>query len=114
MDATAVSDHVGTASAIKMRRSIMIKGLEALVESYPNARHYGVEDHMLPTLAETFPNIDWESLGAYLFSRVARHGKRRAEEMAEAARTVAETGIPPTMAEAIAAKQQWMNAPAAA
>lgn len=109
MDAKAVSDRVGTASAIKMSRSIIINGLEALVvERYTNARHYGVEDHMLPTLAETFPGIDWQALGGYLFCRVAQHGKRRAEEMAEAARTVAEAGIAPLMASAIAAKHQWM------
>lgn len=56
MDAQPVSEQLGVASAIKMCRSIMIKGLEALViESYSTARHYGVEDHVLPTLAETFP-----------------------------------------------------------
>ncbi|WP_328515067.1 DUF1932 domain-containing protein [Ralstonia solanacearum] len=38
----------------------------------------------------------------------SRHGRRRAEEMAEAARTVEETGIAPTMARAIADKQQWV------
>jgi 3-hydroxyisobutyrate dehydrogenase-like beta-hydroxyacid dehydrogenase len=109
MQATTVSDQVGIASAIKMSRSILIKGLEALViESYTNARAYGVEAQMLPTLAETFPGIDWPTLGAYLFSRVALHGKRRAEEMAEAARTVAETGIEPLMSRAIAEKQQWV------
>ena len=60
MDAQPVSEQLGVASAIKMCRSIMIKGLEALViESYATARHYGVEDHVLPTLAETFPSIDW-------------------------------------------------------
>src|SRR5690606_12506075 len=46
MDARAVSDRLGVASAIKMSRSVMIKGLEALViEAYTNARAYGVEDH---------------------------------------------------------------------
>lgn len=110
MDAKPVSERVGIASAIKMSRSILIKGLEALViESYTNARRYGVEDHMLPTLAETFPGIDWPVLGGYLFSRVAQHGKRRAEEMHEAARTVEETGIPPTLTQAIAQKQHWVS-----
>jgi len=109
MNVKAVSDAVGTASAIKMSRSIMIKGLEALVvESYVNARRYGVEAHMLPTLAETFPGIDWPAVGAYFFSRVARHGKRRAEEMAECARTVAEGGVEPLMAAAVARKMAWI------
>jgi 3-hydroxyisobutyrate dehydrogenase-like beta-hydroxyacid dehydrogenase len=115
MDAKAVSEQLGVASAIKMCRSVMIKGLEALViESYTTARQYGVEDHVLPTLAETFPSIDWPKQGAYFFSRVVQHGKRRAEEMREAANTVREAGFEPFMSAAIADKQQWMADQAAA
>jgi 3-hydroxyisobutyrate dehydrogenase-like beta-hydroxyacid dehydrogenase len=115
MDAKAVSDQLGVASAIKMCRSVMIKGLEALViESYATARHYGVEDHVLPTLVETFPSIDWSAQGAYFFSRVVQHGKRRAEEMREAARTVQEAGFEPLMTAGVAAKQQWVADQAAA
>jgi 3-hydroxyisobutyrate dehydrogenase-like beta-hydroxyacid dehydrogenase len=109
LDVKAVSQKLGIASAIKMSRSVMIKGLEALViESYATARVYGVEDFVLPTLQETFPSIDWEKQGAYFFSRVAQHGKRRAEEMRESARTVREAGFEPLMACAIADKQQWV------
>lgn len=109
MDAKAVAEQIGVASAIKLCRSVMIKGLEALViESYTTARAYGVEEHMIPTLYETFPGIDWHKQGAYFFSRVAQHGKRRAEEMREAANTVAEAGFTPFMAAAIAEKQDWV------
>lgn len=109
MDAKAVSDKLGVASAIKMCRSVMIKGMEALViESYATARAYGVEDHVLPTLAETFPSIDWEKTGAYFFSRVVQHGQRRAEEMRESANTVREAGFEPYMTASIADKQQWV------
>ena len=109
MDAKAVSEQLGVASAIKMCRSVMIKGLEALViESYATARQYGVEDHVLPTLAETFPQIDWQKQGAWFFMRVVQHGKRRAEEMRESANTVREAGFPPMMTTAIAEKQQWV------
>jgi 3-hydroxyisobutyrate dehydrogenase-like beta-hydroxyacid dehydrogenase len=115
LDARAVSDRLGVASAIKMCRSIMIKGLEALViESYATARRYGVEAHVLPTLAETFPSIDWHKQGAYFFSRVVQHGQRRAEEMREAARTVQEAGFEPLMTGPIADKQQWVADLAAA
>ena len=109
MDVTAVSEKLGVASAIKMCRSVMIKGLEALViESYSTARAYGVEAYVLPTLAETFPSIDWEKTGAYFFSRVVQHGQRRAEEMRESANTVREAGFEPLMTTAIADKQQWV------
>ena len=109
MSAKPVALEIGVASAIKMCRSVMIKGLEALViESYVTARKYGVENHMIPTLQETFPSIDWEAQGAYFFSRVAQHGKRRAEEMREAANTVREAGFEPWMAAAIAEKHAWV------
>ena len=108
-DMTPVSASIGIASATKMARSIMIKGLEALViESYTTARRYGVEDAMIATLRETFPGVDWTKQGAYLFSRVVQHGRRRAEEMREAARTVEEAGAPPLMAAAIAEKHDWV------
>lgn len=109
MAAEVASDRLGVASATKMCRSIMIKGLEALViESYTTARHHGVEDAMIATLQETFPGIDWTQQGAYFFSRVAQHGKRRAEEMREVANTVREAGFEPFMASAIAQKHDWM------
>ncbi len=109
MDVRAVSTELGVASAIKMCRSVMIKGLEALViESYTAARAYGVEDHVLPTLQETFPSIDWSEQGAYFYSRVVQHGRRRAEEMREVANTVREAGFDPLMATATAAKQDWV------
>ena len=109
MDVKVVSPDIGVASAIKMSRSVMIKGLEALViESYTTARQYGVEDHVLPTLAETFPSIDWQQTGAYFFSRVVQHGKRRAEEMRESANTVKEAGFEPIMTAAIAKKHDWV------
>ncbi|MGB3277258.1 MAG: DUF1932 domain-containing protein [Castellaniella sp.] len=109
MDATAVSAELGVASAIKMCRSVMIKGLEALViESYTTARAYGVEDYVLPTLQETFPSIDWTEQGRYFYSRVVQHGRRRAEEMREVANTVREAGFEPWMAAATAEKQDWV------
>ncbi len=115
MNAKPIASEIGVASAIKMCRSVMIKGLEALViESYTTARKYGVEAHMIPTLAETFPSIDWEKQGAYFFSRVAQHGKRRAEEMREAANTVYEAGFEPWMAAAIAEKHDWVARQSAA
>jgi aryl-alcohol dehydrogenase-like predicted oxidoreductase/3-hydroxyisobutyrate dehydrogenase-like beta-hydroxyacid dehydrogenase len=109
MAANFVSTDIGVASATKMSRSIMIKGLEALViESFSTARYYGVEEAMVATLKETFPGVDWPRQAAYFFMRVAQHGQRRAEEMRESAQTVSETGFPPLMASAISEKHQWI------
>ena len=108
-DAKAGSPKLGVASATKMCRSVMIKGLEAMViESFTAARAYGVEDQVLASLSETFPGIDWEQQATYFFQRVLQHGRRRAEEMREAAQTVRETGIDAWSAAGTAERQAWV------
>ena len=103
MNLEAVSTTVGHASAIKMCRSIMIKGIEALViECFTTARRYGVENVIVRSLNDSFPGTDWEKRGAYMVSRVVEHGRRRAAEMREAQATVAEAGLPPRMTTAAA------------
>lgn len=114
-DAKLASERVGVASATKMCRSVMIKGLEAMViESFTAARAYGVEDRVLASLAETFPGIDWERQGAYFFHRVMLHGRRRAEEMREVGETVREIGLDPWVSLAAANRDDWMADMAAA
>jgi 3-hydroxyisobutyrate dehydrogenase-like beta-hydroxyacid dehydrogenase len=101
--------RIGVASAIKMCRSVVIKGFEAIfVESLVTARHYGVEAEVLASLQETFPTIDWEEQASYFFLRVAQHGRRRAEEMREVAVTVRDAGLAPHMAAATAERQDWV------
>jgi 3-hydroxyisobutyrate dehydrogenase-like beta-hydroxyacid dehydrogenase len=100
---------IGVASAVKMCRSVMIKGMEAMViESLVSARKFGVEQHVLASLAETFPGIDWPKEATFFFSRAVQHGKRRAEEMRESARTVGEAGLDPWMPQATANRQDWV------
>ena len=102
------SEKLGRASSVKMCRSVIIKGLEAMIiESFTTARAYGVENEVIASLYETFPGIDWEKQATYFFQRVIEHGKRRSEEMAEVMRTVADTGLTPYSAEATFKRQQW-------
>lgn len=102
------SSELGKASATKMCRSIMIKGIEALLtESMLAARHYGVEDVVLDSLSDLLPVGDWEKLARYMISRSLEHGVRRAEEMREVAETVREAGIAPLMSAATAERQDW-------
>ena len=108
-DARVASPKLGVASATKMCRSVMIKGLEAMViESFTAARAYGVEDAVLASLAETFPGMDCEKQGTYFFHRVIQHGRRRAEETREAAQTVREAGLEPWSAPGTAERQAWV------
>jgi 3-hydroxyisobutyrate dehydrogenase-like beta-hydroxyacid dehydrogenase len=107
--AKPASDKLGVASATKMCRSIMIKGMEAMViEAFTTARAYGVEDAVLASLKETFPGIDWEKQGAYFFQRVIEHGRRRAEEVREVAETVREAGLTPWSAQGTAERQAFV------
>jgi 3-hydroxyisobutyrate dehydrogenase-like beta-hydroxyacid dehydrogenase len=107
MDATCIAAEIGVASAVKMCRSVVIKGLEALaVESMLAARRFGAEKEVLASLQGTFPQMGWQDrLPDYLISRVAEHGRRRAAEMREVAHTLEDVGIEPTMALATAARQ---------
>jgi 3-hydroxyisobutyrate dehydrogenase-like beta-hydroxyacid dehydrogenase len=107
--ARVASATLGVASATKMCRSVMVKGLEAMViEAFTAARHYGVEDAVIASLGETFPGIDWERQGAYFFQRVIEHGRRRAEEAREVAVTVEEAGLAAWSAAGTAERQAWV------
>ncbi|MBP6776194.1 MAG: NAD(P)-dependent oxidoreductase [Piscinibacter sp.] len=108
-DVKVASETLGVASATKMCRSVMIKGLEAMViESFTAARHYGVEDAVIASLRETFPAIDWDKQAAYFFQRVIEHGRRRSEEVREVAETVREAGLVPWSAEGTAERQAFI------
>jgi 3-hydroxyisobutyrate dehydrogenase-like beta-hydroxyacid dehydrogenase len=103
-----VSEALGVASATKMCRSVIIKGMEALVaESLLAARHYGVEDAVLESLDNLFPRPDWPEHARYLISRSLMHGTRRADEMREAAKTVREAGLIPWMSEGSVERHAW-------
>jgi 3-hydroxyisobutyrate dehydrogenase len=107
MDLSPYAERIGAASAVKMCRSVMVKGMEALfLESMIAARHYGVEGDVLASLKDVIDQ-DWERLGGYMMSRALKHGRRRAEEMREVARTVAEAGLEPLQSTATAVRQDW-------
>jgi 3-hydroxyisobutyrate dehydrogenase-like beta-hydroxyacid dehydrogenase len=103
--------HVGRASAAKMCRSVMIKGLEALLtEGLLAARHHGVEATVLESLRDLLPAADWQRIANYMIGRSQQHGRRRAEEMREAALAVGEAGVEPLMSLACATRQDWAAA----
>jgi 3-hydroxyisobutyrate dehydrogenase-like beta-hydroxyacid dehydrogenase len=104
--ASVFSETLGKASAAKMCRSVMVKGIEALLtESLLAARHYDVLDTVVGSLSDLFPLPNWPELSRYMISRSVEHGARRAEEMRESARTVAEAGVAPLITAAIAERQ---------
>ncbi len=99
---------IGGAAAVKMCRSIIVKGLEALMcECVLAAGRYDAGERVFASLTESFPGIDWQKLADYMVGRVVVHGERRAREMEEVAETLRAIGIEPIMAEATARRQDW-------
>jgi 3-hydroxyisobutyrate dehydrogenase len=104
----AVGDRIGQASSIKMFRSVIIKGMEALMlESLYAASEMGVTERVLESLAGTYPGMDWPKAVDYLVGRTAQHGTRRVAEMREVARTLRDMGHESLMAEATANRIEW-------
>jgi 3-hydroxyisobutyrate dehydrogenase-like beta-hydroxyacid dehydrogenase len=104
--ASVFSTQIGDASAVKMCRSVMIKGIEALtLECLLAASRAGVEKPVLASLKESFPTLDWPRIAEYNLERMATHGIRRSAEMREVAKTVRELGLEPLMATATAEHQ---------
>ncbi len=109
--ARAFSDAIGLASATKMCRSVVVKGIESLLtEALLAARRYGVEDEVLESLRGLANNDDWEGFANYMISRSLEHGTRRAEEMREVAATIHDTGVDALMSRACAKRQDWAAA----
>ncbi|MXQ14249.1 NAD(P)-dependent oxidoreductase [Microvirga makkahensis] len=103
----AVGNDVGAATAIKMVRSLFVKGLEALtVETMLAARASGCLERVMGSLAETFPGLGWPKNVEYMFERTLRHGIRRAAEMREVAKTYDELGFVGRLADAVADVQE--------
>ncbi len=84
MNATVEPGPVGTASSVKMVRSIMVKGMEALfAECVLAGRLAGVDTQVLASLEHSHPGFDWEKRAGYNLERMTQHGIRRASEMEE-------------------------------
>lgn len=106
-----VGADVGRASAIKLVRSVMVKGLEALTaEMMMAAAAEGVADEVLASLDASEKTIPWAERADYNLDRMLVHGRRRAAEMDEAAEMLRSLGIPPLMTENTVAWQQALGA----
>jgi 3-hydroxyisobutyrate dehydrogenase len=103
-----MNDPIGTAAAVKMCRSIVIKGLEALLlECVLAAEQYGAAGRVFESLHDSYPGIEWQKTADYMIGRVLEHGARRAHEMQEVAATLRAAGVEPVMAEATTRRQDW-------
>jgi 3-hydroxyisobutyrate dehydrogenase-like beta-hydroxyacid dehydrogenase len=110
MRATVGGAEVGAAAAIKMVRSVMIKGIEALtLECFLAAARAGVIDEVAASMKNNYPGLDWTKIVPYNLERMANHGERRAAEMEEVADTLRELGVEPLMTTATVKRQREMG-----
>jgi len=101
-----VEGGIGAASSIKMIRSVMVKGLEALTaECILAGVAAGVDEEVLASLLRSYPGIDWPAQAAYNLERTIVHGERRAAEMREVVKTVEDLRLPAEMSAATVAWQ---------
>jgi 3-hydroxyisobutyrate dehydrogenase-like beta-hydroxyacid dehydrogenase len=108
--ARIVGPDPGAATAIKMVRSLFVKGLEAItVETMLAARASGCFDEIYTSLSTSFPGLDWSRFVDYQFERTTRHGHRRAAEMRESGATLDALGLHGALAREIAAVQDLMG-----
>jgi 3-hydroxyisobutyrate dehydrogenase-like beta-hydroxyacid dehydrogenase len=102
--------EIGAAAAIKMVRSVMIKGIEALtLECFLAASRAGVVDEVAASMKNNYPGLDWAKMVPYNLERMASHGERRAAEMEESADTLRELGVEPLMTMATVRRQREMG-----
>lgn len=105
--ARVVGDVPGAATAIKMVRSVFVKGLEAItVEALLAAEASGCLEEILASLAESYPGLGWPEHAAYVLERTQRHGARRAAEMEESGATLDALGLLGDLPRAIAEVQR--------
>lgn len=110
MKTQIVGDETGAAAAIKMIRSVMIKGIEALtLECFLAASRAGVADQVAASLHNNYPGVDWQNMSEYNIERMVSHGIRRAAEMREVADTLRELGIDPMMTVGTIERQQQLG-----
>ena len=106
MDVKIIEGPVGRASSIKMVRSIMVKGLEALTaECALAAVEADVLDEVFNSLSAEHPHFDIIKHSIYNFERSISHGKRRAEELKEVSKMLEDLRLANHMSKATAVWQ---------
>jgi 3-hydroxyisobutyrate dehydrogenase-like beta-hydroxyacid dehydrogenase len=110
MQGAIASDEIGAAAALKMIRSVIIKGIEALTaECFMAAQRAGIVEEVTASLKNNYPGLDWPSVIDYNLERMASHGIRRADEMEQSAVTLTELGIAPLMTRGTVARQRELG-----
>lgn len=104
---TVLAGPVGAASSIKMIRSVMVKGFEALTaECFLAAEKAGVAGEVVASLNASWPGVDWADKADYNLDRMMVHGLRRAAEMEEVVKTLDALGTGSAMTRGTVERQR--------
>jgi len=110
MDLTWVGAKAGQASAIKMFRSIFMKGfLALLMEMLPATHKYQVDSVVLESLAKTMEKNDFLETVRLQMAKGVISSDRMSHEMSAVIDTLTEMGLPAVMATATREKLQWCS-----
>jgi 3-hydroxyisobutyrate dehydrogenase-like beta-hydroxyacid dehydrogenase len=105
-----VGQRVGQASSIKMIRSVIVKGIEALTaEAMLAADAAGVAKEVLASLDASDKAAPWAKQADYNLDRMIVHGLRRAEEMEEVVKTLEDFGVEPLLSRGTAQRQRQIG-----
>lgn len=105
-----VGENAGEASAIKLVRSIYMKGIASLmVEMLQAADSYHVTKQVVSSISKSMDNTPFESHLKRLVIGTAIHAKRRAEELNGSVKMLDECGLDHSMAAAAKHKHELMD-----
>ena len=103
------NDNPGDATAIKLVRSIVMKGLPALLmEALEAASAMKIEEVVLKSLAETMNSCTFEVTMNRLVTGTAVHAERRGQEMVNVIEMLNTLNIKPTMSQATFERHKWL------
>ena len=98
MKITLAGEKAGSASAIKLVRSIFMKGIAALmIDTMQAADAYGVSDEIVASLGKSLDGIPFQSHLDRLVTGTALHCTRRAAELKGSVAMQEEAGLSPEM-----------------
>ena len=108
MNISVIGANPGQASAIKMFRSIFMKGLLSLfLETLTATHRYGVDEMVLGSIAESLDGVPFLETARLQMTKGAVNAERMAHEMEEVIATLEELGVPAGMSRAAREKLLW-------
>lgn len=101
MQLTVLDAEAGAASAIKMLKSVVMKGLpQLLLEAFQAGEKFGVLDTLVASLGDSLNGKTIEQLANTFTARTLIHAKRRSAEMDDAVATLEAAGVDASMTRA--------------